>query len=785
MNEEVVYKIKELDPEMIPPSTENMKEELQGGCKMVVIGKPGCFGKGTRILMYDGSIKNVEDVKVGDIVMGDDSTPRNVMELCRNIDKMYKISPKIGDEIRVNSKHILTLIKTTSKAKGQIVDIVLEDFLNIHTKTRNTFNWIRVPVLFEKKEQKVDPYVSGFFLDGDFSFIKREFIKRHFKLSDTDIDVVIDHTSPKIPDNILKSSIEDRSKFLAGLLDSRGKYNSTTKRFDISLNSEELCNQVMFLSGSIGYYTSRIKNVQSNFFTQSQQYVWNCYIYVNTNCILQSKIFDISYIKTLFGDMFTTDFSIIEDGVDQYYGFTINGNHRFLLADFSVVHNTGKCQGKNTPVIMYDGKIKMVQDVKVGDKLMGDDSTPRNVLSICKGNDEMYKINQSNGMSYTVNSAHILSLNNGKQVVDISINDYINMSKVEANNLKGYRVCIEWPEKPLKKHPFKYGLRIGNSKKDTSISKRYIINSKENRILLLKGLLTSIYNKQTGGLVFKQYGKKLFKSFVFLINSLGYNVDENTFTIQNKVSDINVVSIGMGKYYGFELDGNHRYLLGDFTVTHNTSTLTSLLYEKRHIFPIGMVFSGTEDSNGHWGKHFPSTFIYNRLELEKVEDFIKRQKFAKKHLENPWGLLLLDDCADEPKLINNHLFGSIFKNGRHWKMWFVLSLQYAADIRPVLRSNIDFTFIMRETNMRNRRIIWENYAGVIDDFKTFCELMDEITNDYTALVINNTVQSNRVEDCVFWYKGKKVPDDFKFGSRDFWDYHYVRYNNKYKDPTIY
>ena len=78
----VIVKIKELNPEIIAPTSDKMNEPEYGGSKIVVIGKPGCFTAGTQILMYNGNSKNVEDIKVNDVIMGDDSTPRTVLELC-------------------------------------------------------------------------------------------------------------------------------------------------------------------------------------------------------------------------------------------------------------------------------------------------------------------------------------------------------------------------------------------------------------------------------------------------------------------------------------------------------------------------------------------------------------------------------------------------------------------------------------------------------------------------------------------------------------------------------
>ena len=90
---------------------------------------------------------------------------------------------------------------------------------------------------------------------------------------------------------------------------------------------------------------------------------------------------------------------------------------------------------------------------------------------------------------------------------------------------------------------------------------------------------------------------------------------------------------------------------------------------------------------------------------------------------------------------------------------------------------------MRETNLKNRESLYKNYASsVFPDFQSFCDILDKINNDYTALYINNTGTSHEFEDCVFWYKAKKVPDNFKFGSKDFWDFNKARFNKEYVEP---
>jgi hypothetical protein len=207
--------------------------------------------------------------------------------------------------------------------------------------------------------------------------------------------------------------------------------------------------------------------------------------------------------------------------------------------------------------------------------------------------------------------------------------------------------------------------------------------------------------------------------------------------------------------------------------------IRSLLYNKKHIFPVGMVCSGTEDSNSFYGKMFPDTFIYEDLNTDAISNFVRRQRLAKKHLPHPWAVLVLDDCMDKPGLFRQSLFQGIFKNSRHWCCMVVMAMQYSMDIPPNLRTCIDGTFIFREPNAKYRKNIYENYAGIIPDFKMFCELMDQLTDDHTAIYIHNVTQSNNVEDCVFWYKAKAVPDEFKVGCKDYWLYHEERYDDGY------
>ena len=511
------------------------------------------------------------------------------------------------------------------------------------------------------------------------------------------------------------------------------------------------------------------------------------------------------------------------------------------------------CFIAGTPVLMYDGTLKMVQNVQVGDKVMGPDSKPRIVLELCRNCDEMFEIKPKRGPSYIVNLQHklvVVQRDYHPNVSEMTVENYLTLDEGAKNNLQIFRVKVDWPYTQVK-DPYETGLCLSGSIHRTTfvvsdengrqreiaterkgvqlstktIPREYLINSSDVRFQLLAGIIDSsgIYER-TLGRYYIPCNSSFADDIVFLARSLGLfsekietaraevtekglvRVTDTGVVIEGQINyipcriigceeifeddmthqDFCVISLGFGKYYGFTIDEDHRFLLGSFDVVRNTGKTTliaSLLYAKKHMIPVGMAMSGTEDSNHFYRSIFPSTFVFNNYEEPQVENFIRRQKIAKEHLENPWAVIILDDCTDDPAIFRKPLQNGMYKRGRHWKMWYILSLQYGMDVRPVIRTNIDGVFILREPNMRNRRVMYENYASIIPDFKLFCDILDQITNDFTALYIHNTTKTNNWQDCVFWYKASPVPDDFKFGSDDYWDFHYARYNPEYVDPV--
>ena len=175
--------------------------------------------------------------------------------------------------------------------------------------------------------------------------------------------------------------------------------------------------------------------------------------------------------------------------------------------------------------------------------------------------------------------------------------------------------------------------------------------------------------------------------------------------------------------------------------TGKSTLLKALLYNKRDVIPLGIVISGSESANQFYKEFFPELFIYNEYSEEIITRFLHRQLLAIKLMneESKWATLILDDCTDDTSIFKKSLQQNIFKNGRHYKMLYILSLQYALDIPPQIRTNVDGVFIFRETNLETLKKIWINYAGIIPTFEMFKELMKMYTEDYQALYINNSI----------------------------------------------
>jgi hypothetical protein len=212
--------------------------------------------------------------------------------------------------------------------------------------------------------------------------------------------------------------------------------------------------------------------------------------------------------------------------------------------------------------------------------------------------------------------------------------------------------------------------------------------------------------------------------------------------------------------------------------TGKSFLVKDLLYYHQDI-PIGTVISGTEEGNGFYGKLVPKLFIHNEYNTAIIENILKRQrqvmKEIKKEMESykkstidPRTFVILDDCLYDNSWARDKMMRLLFMNGRHWKVMLIITMQFPLGIPPNLRTNIDYVFILREPYITNRKRIYDNYAGMFPTFESFCQVMDQCTENYECLVINNNAKSNKLQDQVFWYKADNH-NDFRLGSKEFWD----------------
>ena len=212
--------------------------------------------------------------------------------------------------------------------------------------------------------------------------------------------------------------------------------------------------------------------------------------------------------------------------------------------------------------------------------------------------------------------------------------------------------------------------------------------------------------------------------------------------------------------------------------TGKSYLVRDILYYQQDI-PIGTVISGTEAGNGFYSKHVPKLFIHDEYNSAIVENILKRQKQVIKQIKKETEaykrsnidgrtFVILDDCLYDNSWSRDKLMRLLFMNGRHWKIMLIITMQYPLGVPPNLRTNIDYTFILREPYINNRKRIYENYAGMFTTFESFCQVMDQCTENYECLVISNNSKSNKLEDQIFWYKAS-AHNNFKLGSKEFWE----------------
>ncbi len=402
----------------------------------------GCFAIDTPVMMADGTIKRVQDVEVGDQVMGDDSTPRTVLKLHRGRDKMYEIIPTKGESFVVNQGHNLPLKATNftiinyskrdgwrvlwkeydlekvliSKGKrfqteadakafvetvlpnnknvcrrGDIIHISVEKFLqNMDRIGKRHLSLYRTSIDFPEKPVSVDPYMFGYWLGdgtschssittadpevvaymhevwgggvGEIRLAQEKgkastYAVNKKKGADTcvfkelrELGVI---NNKHIPSVFLHNSRDVRLQVLAGIIDSDGHYQAHTNQFEVTFKSERLMDDLVSLARSLGFaafkYTKKTSwtyNGQKKSGTAFRTQIVGDLLSIPTK--IARKMEARQRIKNK--DVSLTGFDIKEAGDEDYYGFELDGNHRFLMADNVVQLNSN---GKSKILELY------------------------------------------------------------------------------------------------------------------------------------------------------------------------------------------------------------------------------------------------------------------------------------------------------------------------------------------------------------------------------------------------------------------------------------------------
>ena len=212
------------------------------------------------------------------------------------------------------------------------------------------------------------------------------------------------------------------------------------------------------------------------------------------------------------------------------------------------------------------------------------------------------------------------------------------------------------------------------------------------------------------------------------------------------------------------------------------STLSlDIFWYLRQKFDAGICFSATEESNKYWSKYIPDTLIHPEYNSEKYGKFLNEQRRINSTREKPINsFVLLEDCMGDRQLKKCKHIRSSFFNGRHYGLFFLMTMQYVMDLGPELRSNCDFIIVLKNNFTLDRERIWKNFAGMVPNFQLFQKIFNRVTSGWDCMVIDNTSRSNEICDCIFWYRAE-IRKDFKIGRLPMWHLHYRLKNENEKD----
>lgn len=359
-------------------------------CHRLTLGQTGYlleappgFGKshpkGTELRMFDGSVKKVEDIVVGDLLMGPDSAFRRVLNTHKGFGPIYRITPKKGDAWECNECHVLSLklspfFQQNGNRKGgrirseEFVDIALDEYLKKSNNFKHRFKLWRASVELARVKTTADSYVVGLYLadgrkekqsvlycgekkraaiDYVFSYWKERgvvcFDKGCWSIPLHNFGFIrkslVKYGERYIPKEYLINDREHRLQLLAGILDGDGSLVAGTV-FELFCKDTGFKEQVLFLCRSLGFaaYASLCeKRIKATGFIGNY---WRIMISGDTHLIPTKVKHKQASKRRQKKNPLVTGFFVEYMRDDDYYGIALDGDGRYLLKDFTVTHNT-------------------------------------------------------------------------------------------------------------------------------------------------------------------------------------------------------------------------------------------------------------------------------------------------------------------------------------------------------------------------------------------------------------------------------------------------------------
>lgn len=388
-----------------------------------VISVHGCFGKETKIRMYDGSLKNAEDIIKSDQIMGHDGSIRTVNKLFRGEDNLYKVSQSNGIDYVVNSKHRLYLDQNRGIKSDGIKTISAEDYCNndIAKSTRRHTYGVKSGVIeFEPIKLKLDSYFMGLWLgdgivksagicyDSKTDINTQEWLIDYYKslglsysLRDVKGAILCSPISysPKQNSNYIrnelrnyntlkskflhpdfvKSSKEDRLKLLAGLIDSDGTLSKRHGSYEYVFyqsGREDLIDKVKFIARSLGFRVSdciHIDKRKDHYKPRNQVTITgNIEIIPCKHKRKQIPIFKKVYKRSTI----RTKLDVEYIGIGDYYGFQLKEDDKLLLEDNTITYNSNDAaqndSGEKFGTSLYVGTAGNIDKVAESQIIFGD-----------------------------------------------------------------------------------------------------------------------------------------------------------------------------------------------------------------------------------------------------------------------------------------------------------------------------------------------------------------------------------------------------------------------------